>query len=95
MISVKKHYSEHSEVVSLCDSDLLGKCFEDKKLCLNISKRFYEGELLKEKEILPLIEERTVLNIVGKESIKFAIKHKFINKENIITIQNVPHAQVY
>lgn len=95
MILVKKHYSEHTEIICLCDSDILGKKFEDELHSLDISKRFYEGEVLPEDKILQLITDNIIINILGKESIAFALKHNLIKKENILTIQNVPHAQVY
>ncbi|MBW3021298.1 DUF424 family protein, partial [Candidatus Woesearchaeota archaeon] len=36
-----------------------------------------------------------ILNIVGKESIEFALKNKLIEKENILEISGIPFAQPY
>ena len=53
MILLKLHKNGNSEVVSLCDSNLIGKTFEEGKLLIDVSERFYKGEELpKEKVIL-------------------------------------------
>ena len=91
MILVKQHKTEHTILFCLCDADLIGKTIGLNK----ISEQFYKGENLSEEETLKYIQEGTTLNIIGKESIDFALKHNLINKENIINIENVPHAQIY
>ena len=91
MIFVKQHCSEHTILICLCDENLIGKTIGSNK----ISEPFYKGESLSEEEILDKIGEGTTFNIIGKESIDFALKHNFIKKENIVNIENVPHAQIY
>ncbi len=95
MIYIKFHKGRLSEVVSVCDKDLIGKNFSTKKLCLNIKKDFYKGELMEEKEIKKILKSASNLNIVGERSIKLALKEKIIDKDNIIRIKGVPHAQIY
>ena len=46
-----------------------------------------------EEKIITLLENAENVNIVGKESIKIGIKAGIIIKENIITIEGIPHAQ--
>ncbi|MCD4666307.1 DUF424 family protein [archaeon] len=92
MILVKIHEYRESIVVSLCDENLIGKKFSEGDLELNITERFYKGENLPEDKILELIKNANNLNVVGEESIKFAIKNKLINKQDIIKIKNIPHA---
>ena len=45
-----------------------------------------------ENDILNLIEDGILLNIVGEESVNFALKNKLIEKFGIIKIKNIPHA---
>lgn len=92
---LKVHTSGGRSVVALCDEDLIGKTLEQGKLRLEISERFYKGDKLSEKEILPIIKNSENLNIVGEKSINFALKHKIITQEHIIKIKGVPHAQIY
>ncbi len=90
----QQHQSEDRIILSICDKELLGKKFHEGKKQLDINA-FYDGEEKTEQETLAMITEETILNIVGKESIAFAIKHKFIHKEDVKTIQGVPHAQSF
>jgi hypothetical protein len=92
MIFVKEHIYNNRKLLAICDGNLIGKTFEEGNKILNISKSFYFGEPMFEKDILNLIEDNTLLNIVGKESIDFALKNKLIIKEGIIKIKNIPHA---
>ena len=77
MILLKQHLSEHTVLICLCDSDLIGKEIDGKKL----SEYFYKGNNLSEEEILKLIQPDTTLNIIGKESIEFSLKHNLIKQE--------------
>ena len=85
----------HEDVVALCDSDLIGKEFEEGEKYLKVSERFYEGEEISEEDIRNVFKGVNNLNMVGKEVIDFALKEGFINEEDVMTIQGVPYAQVY
>ena len=80
-------------LLTLCDNDLLGKKFEDQQRQLDISVSFYGGNERKEEDIKKLIKGAYILNVVGRKSIDFCIEQGVISTENIITVQNIPHAQ--
>ena len=92
MISVKSH---EGGVVSLCDSDLLGKHFEDAKHSLSITKSFYKGEYMTKKKVIQVLKDAPSLNLVGKNIVGIALEEGFIKEKDIITIQGVPHVQIY
>jgi len=94
MILTKLHKADKRKIVTLCDKDLIGKVIEDEELQLDVSEKFYNGSVLEEGEMIKEIESASSLNIVGEESIKFALKHKLINQDNLIKIKSVPHAIV-
>ncbi|MDP3729031.1 MAG: DUF424 family protein [bacterium] len=91
MISVKFH----ENVVSLCDTELIGKKFEEGKFSLNISELFYKGEEMDKGQILEVLENAISMNLVGKKVIDIALDAGFINDGDIIAIEGVPHAQIY
>ncbi len=93
MILVKIHKTKFKDVIAVCDSNLIGKKFEEKDLQLNITERFYKGESMAEEKIITILENAENVNIVGEESIKLGIKAGIIIKENILTIEGIPHAQ--
>lgn len=93
MISIKIHRS-YRIVVAVCDSDLIGKKFEEGKRQIEIKEYFFKGdELNEEKAIKTMITQRyedATFNIVGKESINAALKAGIISKEGVAKIQGVP-----
>ena len=84
----------HKSIVAVCDEELIGKEFKEGKLSLKVSERFYKGEKKSEEEVKDIIMNATNLNIVGKKSIKIALDLGIINKDSIITIKDIPHAQI-
>ncbi|MBU2639756.1 MAG: DUF424 family protein [Nanoarchaeota archaeon] len=79
---VKIHKAEGRAIVAIADKDLIGKEFSEGEKYLNISKSFYKGEEKDEEEILKLLKDVNSVNAVGKESIKFCIKHELVEKGN-------------
>ena len=90
-IYVKIH---NSGIVAICDEELLGKELKQGKLRFNVNENFYKGEKKTEEEAKKIMKEANSLNIVGKRSVKIALKLGLINNDSIIVIGGVPHAQV-
>jgi len=88
----------YRDVVAICDSDLLGKIFEEGQFQLDVKEGFYKGEEMNEEEtkeiILKMVAEDATFNIVGKKSISIAINAGLITKEGIKTIQGIPFTLV-
>ena len=92
MIFVKEHIHNNRKLLAICDGDLIGKKYEEEEKILEVSKSFYHGSPMFEKDVLSLIEDNIMLNIVGEESVAFALKNKLINKKGIAKIKGVPYA---
>ena len=80
-------------IVSVCDSELLGKKLEEGKLKLEVDREFYEGKEASIEECLEAIEEATIANLVGS-IIEPAIEAGHISEEHVLTIEDVQHAQL-
>ncbi len=92
MISLKVH---KKGVVSLCDSNLIGKEFTDGAICLNVSKRFYQGEDASREDVAKAFTGAQTMNIVGEESIMILVELGIIDKKNVRYIQGIPHVQIF
>jgi len=91
---IKVHKTQDGRrIIAICDNNLIGKKFEEKNLQLDLTSDFYKGEEKTKEEIIESIKGSYIVNIVGKKSISLAIKLGIINKDNIIKIKNIPHAQ--
>ncbi len=94
-ILVKVHES-YRKIVAICDSELLGKRFEEGKRQLDVKKDFFDGEKKKEDEVIRIIRHEKAddasFNIVGKKSVDAALKAGLIDKNGIMKIQGIPFA---
>jgi hypothetical protein len=91
----KKHERMGKNVLAVCDKELLGKIIETEKLEFNVSKKFYGGEEVTEKELLKKLKEVDSANLIGNNCIEILEKQGLINQGSIITINGVKHAQIY
>jgi hypothetical protein len=88
------------DLVSVCDSELIGKRFEQGELQLDVKENFFKGEgnIFREDQVIGIMKsmfkEDATFNIVGKKSINAAIKAGIICDENIGRIDNVPFALI-
>jgi len=82
-------------LVAACDKEVLGKTLKHGNTVVEINKAFYEGECVSEEELKKALQEATTANLFGEKTIKCAIKCGFIDPDSVITIDCVPHAQVF
>ncbi len=96
-MKIKIHKS-YRDVIAVCDSNLLGKTFEQGKMQLNVKETFFGGEEIEPENLLQVIKdmdkEDATFNIVGENSINIALKAGIIKKQGIKTIQEIPFALV-
>jgi uncharacterized protein len=92
---IKIHKSKDSVVTAICDEILIGKIFSDSERQLEITERFYKGEKKSEEEVEEIMKNATNLNLVGEKTINIALKLEILTKDTIITINKVPHAQIF
>ena len=79
-------------IVIITDSDLVGKKFEEGNKQLDLTKKFYQGEEKSVEEIKELINDAYVLHLTGKEAVALGKELGLVEK--VITIDNIPHAEV-
>ncbi len=88
----------YRDIVAICDSDLLGKKFEEGQFQLDVKEGFYKGEETDAEGVSEIIfkmaHEDATFNIVGKKSIEIATKVGIITKKGIRRIQGIPFAMV-
>ena len=86
----------HRDIVAVCDSDLLGKYFEEGEFQLEIKENFYKGEEKSMEEVEKIMQymkgEDATFNIVGEKSINCAIDVGIIDLDGVSKIQGIPFA---
>ena len=91
-VLVKVH---EAGVLSLCDSNLIGKKFEENDIILNISERFYNGHAVADNDIIELIKEADNICIVGKKAVDLAKKSGVVKEEGVKIVKGIPFAMVF
>ena len=93
-----KIHKAYREVVAICDSEILGKKFEEGIKVLDLRENFYKGEEKNEEEMIEIMKdlamEDATFNIAGEKTVDCALKAGIISKEGIKKVQGVPFALV-
>ena len=82
----------------MCDSDILGKKFEEGKKQLDVRENFYKGEEVNVEKAIEIIkrqlEEDATFNIVGNSAVKTALEAGIIGEESFGEVAGIKFALV-
>ena len=81
-------------LLAACDEELLGKVLRDGKIVFKIGEEFYKGPKMPVEEAVELMQESTIVNMVGENIVKKAIEQGMVHPEAVLNICGVPHAQI-
>lgn len=88
----------YRDIVVICDSNLIGKKFEEGKFQIEIKENFFKGEEKTEQEAAKIIQAMQFndasFNIAGEESVALALKMGIISEASVKTIQGVPFSLI-
>ncbi|MDD2438732.1 MAG: DUF424 family protein [Methanosarcinaceae archaeon] len=92
----RKIYENGSNVlIAACDRELLGIKIKQGKAVVEISKEFYEGEIVSEAELIKNLENATTANLFGARTVNCALKCGLITADSVLFIEDIPHAQIF
>jgi len=90
----KLHKSRDNRiVVAVCDSELLGKKFEEGNLQLDLTSGFFKGEEKKDAVVGDLIRNADSVNLIGEKAVNLGIQEGVIEKGHVRRIAGIPYAQ--
>ncbi|OFV67135.1 MAG: protein containing DUF424 [Candidatus Syntrophoarchaeum caldarius] len=92
---LKIHEVDGKKVVAVCDRALLGRSFEDGEISVEITERFYKGEIASRSEVISVLQDAENVNLFGDMAVGCAIESGLIDEEGIIRIAGIPHAQIF
>ena len=88
------HTAENEKILAITDIPLVGKSFEEGELQLNVTEQFYGSDRCSREEAIRLIKGSTIINAVGKDIVRLLIDENIIEREMVLFVKGVPHAQV-
>ena len=81
-------------LLALCDCEILGRTLREGKLVFHVKEEFYKGAKVSIEEAIEIIENSTIVNMIGKNVVKKAIEKGYVHPEAILNIDGIPHAQI-
>lgn len=81
-------------LLAICDCEVLGRTLREGKIVFHIKEEFYNGGRVTMDEAIGMIENSTIVNMVGKNCVEKAIKKGYVHPEAVLNIEGIPHAQI-
>lgn len=81
-------------LLSICDSEILGRTLREGKIVFHVTEEFYRGEEVELEEAIAMIENSTIVNMVGRNIVQRAVEKGYVHPEAILDIEGIPHAQI-
>jgi len=80
-------------VVAVCDSELLGKKYEEDNKQLDLTSSFYKGDEMEDVAVGDLMRNSDSVNLVGEKAVNLGIQEGVIDEEHVKKISGIPYAQ--
>jgi hypothetical protein len=81
-------------LLAMCDAEILGKTLCEGKIVFRVKEEFYNGARVDIEEAMAMIENSSIVNMIGKNVVKKAIEKGYVHPEAVLRIEGVPHAQI-
>ncbi len=92
-MQIKLHRSCR-DIIAVCDTELLGKYFEQGNFQLDVKESFFQGDEVDAKTLIKQLQffkkEDATFNIIGEKSVECALKAGIINSESLGKIAGIP-----
>jgi len=81
-------------LLAMCDCEIIGKTLRKGNIVFHVKEDFYKGAKVELEEAVDMIENSTIVNMVGKNIVKKAIEKGYVHPEAVLNIEGIPHAQI-
>jgi len=88
------HRQGKEVLVAVSDVGLVGRIFREGNMRLHVHEEFYGTDAADATEVVRQLSACTIANLVGVDTVTLAIQHGFVDPENVLDIEGVPHAQM-
>jgi hypothetical protein len=81
-------------LLAICDAEILGKTLREGKIVFHVKEEFYKGAKVSIEEAIAIIENSTIVNMIGKNVVQRAIEKGYVHPEAVLDVEGIPHAQI-
>jgi hypothetical protein len=82
-------------MIDICDLDLIGTKLEQDGLVVNLTREYYQQEVIKLSHAKELLQKCDIANLVGDGIVQQAIDMKLAKEVSIRRISGVPFLMIY
>jgi len=93
--SVKVSNYQKNSMLNICDVELLGKNLSQDELKMNISESYYGEKLVDRDQAKSLLQNSSIINMVGKNTVSLSIELGIGSENAIKTISDIPFLIVF
>jgi hypothetical protein len=84
-----------SEVIAICDRELLNATLRQGDHEIVLSEKFYGNCLTSENDVREALRTASNANLIGPRAVSLAIEMGLISSESCIEIAGIPHALIF
>jgi uncharacterized protein len=84
-----------SNMISICDLELVGKTLTDGELVVRLSKEYFQEQIIEESQAPELLKSCSIANLVGTRIVDLAISLRLANQSGVKYISGIPFLMVY
>ena len=95
MFSARLIRHKDSNMLNICDKELLGKTLNRDNFRLKISEKYYADKVVEKEEARDLLKQSDNINMVGKDIIDLSVNMGIGSHEGVKVIDGVPFLIVF
>jgi uncharacterized protein len=84
-----------SNMISICDLELVGKTLTDGELVVKLSKEYFQEQIIEERQAPELLKSCSIANLVGTRIVDLAINLRLANQSGVKLISGIPFLMIY
>ena len=95
MFSARVISHNDTNMLNICDTELLGKTLNNDNFTLKISEEYYAQKVVEKEEAKILLENSNNINMVGKEIISLSVDMGIGSQKGVKEIDGIPFLIVF
>jgi hypothetical protein len=84
-----------STMVNICDIELVGTKLEHEDIVVDLSKEYFQQEIIEESKAKNLLQTCSIANLVGERIVNQAIKLRLAKEISIKRICGIPFLMIF
>jgi uncharacterized protein len=84
-----------STMINICDIELIGLKLEQGELTVNLSKEYFQQEIIEDSQAERLLRFCSIANLVGERIVGMAVDLKYAKEVSIKRISGVPFLMIF